>query len=96
LSKIYFEARPLLEAPLHWFPDKNNPAARRLGCGAKNSFLGGFEKGYLRTACHSKPSMVERITGSAREINVGFRKVCIETSRRVTVQRHTPTLHRSG
>jgi hypothetical protein len=55
-------------------------------------FLGGFEEGYLRHACHSKPSMVVNLSNPSTKIYVVFRKLCLDTSRNRTVQKRITAL----
>ena len=63
------------------------------------TFFGGFEEGCIgpaatqvlgsfRSACHNGPSMVPKISGRSREINVGARKKNVPLSGRTTVQLH--------
>jgi hypothetical protein len=75
------------------FYDKKSPTVQEVeNCGASFSmFLGGFEEGYLRPACHSKPSMVVNIPNTSREIYVCSRKICIVISQKATVQKHIKT-----
>jgi hypothetical protein len=54
--------------------DKKSPTVRRPTVGQVLLFSGGFEEAYVRPACHSRPSMVAKITGYSRKINVAFRK----------------------
>jgi len=66
-------------------------------------FSRGFEEGrlrptyhsasltYLQAACHNNPLMVPKISDYSRRINVETRKIQIDISRNLTVQRHIPT-----